>query len=417
MEPLDFRGRADSLLAVRFFALGLVGLLALGVAGATAPGALVFPPPVPGILVLHLAALGWITPVMLGADYQLLPVVLHRPIRAPWVAGPIFWAYAAGTTAFLLGLGTGRPPLVAAGGLLTGAALLAFCAHAFAALVGLRTLGPTALGLGGGLVCLAAVAILGPWMALGLGAGAAVPFAALLPLHAAAALAGWLLLTIQGATYQLVPLFAATPPQVSPRHGVVAVACTGCGVLLLAAAALRPALPAALGALVVWGGLTLWVTDVVRLVRHGRQARREAVVRYSVLAVAAIWLAAGGGALALLGVRLPVGALGYLGLVAGPSLLILGQLHKILPFLAALDASLAAKRRGQVPKTEELFPRHRAFQLLWVFAPAFTAAVAGMALGWPLLVRAAGLLVAAASCAYILQAAKALATWRAARGR
>ena len=417
MEPLEFKKRPGSALPVRFFALGLVGLLALAIGLAVAPGAWRFPPGPGGILLLHLATLGWVTAVMMGADYQLVPVVLHRPIRGERLGAAIFWVYAAGVLVFLLGWGLHHTFWIAAGGALAGVGLLGFCGHMAHALASARgRVGPTAAGLGGGIAFLIVTAVLGPWMALGVGGAAPAPVGTILPLHAAAGLAGWLLLTILGATYQLVPFFAATEPGVHPRFGIWAVVLVGVGAVLLLVAGLAPAVPAAVGAIAVWAGLCLWLYDVVRMSRHGRMARREPVIRHTALAAGAIWLAAGGAAVDLTtGQPHLAAAAAYLGVVVGPSLLIMGQLQKILPFIAALDVSLAAKRRGQVPKTEALFPRERAFQILWVLGAGYIVAVGGLALGWGAAVRAGAVLAALAAIAYAVQMRGALAAWRRAR--
>ena len=104
-----------------------------------------------------------------------------------------------------------------------------------------------------------------------------------------------------------------------------------------------------------------------------------------------------------------------LGLVAGPSLLILGQLQKILPFLAALDAALAAKRQGRAPKTQALFPRERASAILWALAAGFLAESVGVATATMLVVRLGALVILAAAGVYAVQQSRALAVWRTAR--
>ena len=417
LESPDFKVRPDSALPVRFFALGLAGLLLLNAGMALDPGAVRWPLPAHGILFLHLTVLGWITPVMIGADYQLIPVVLHRPLRAQRLAGVVFWVYAAGVAAFLVGWGVGRAPLVAAGGAAAGAALLLFCAHAGSALVRTERWGPPALGLGGGLGFLTLTAVAGPSMALSI--GGAVPagaFATLRAVHAAAGLSGWLLLTIMGATYELVPFFAATGPAIRPRFGTAAVACAGVGTLLLLASGLAPAVPPAAGLVVIGVGVAAWIYDLARLAHHGRQTRREPVVRYSLSAALVIGV---GGAVAAAAwgahsLRLAMAGT-VLGLVAGPSLLILGQLQKILPFLAALDAALAAKRQGRAPKTQALFPRERASAILWALAAGFLAESVGVATATMLVVRLGALVILAAAGVYAVQQSRALAVWRTAR--
>lgn len=423
MIPPEFQKRPDSAVPVRFFALGLLGLLALSAGVLALPAALTVPPGPRGVFLLHLSVLGWLTPVMMGADYQLIPVVLHRPLVAPSLAAPIFWLYAAGVAVFLGGWASDHVAGIALGGTAAGVALLAFCIHAGLAMRRLRELSATALGLAGGLIFLALVAVLGPWMALVVGEGVATPLRVLVPFHAVAGLGGWLLLTILGATYQLVPFFAATAPSEQPRWSVPSVALTALGVLLLLVSLAVPAGAAGSGADTGWplgmalggglalAGLSLWVCDVFRLTRHGRQARREPVTRYTLFAAGALWLSAAGGVAALAGAARLAAPAAYLGLVAGPSLLILGQLQKILPFIAALDASLAARRRGQGPKTEALFPRRRAFAILWGLAPGHACVVAGLVSRAAPLVRVGAALVLLAAAAFAAQQARVLAAW------
>ena len=417
LEAPDFKKRPDSALPMRFFTLGLVGLLLLNAGMALDPRAVRWPLPAHGILLLHLTVLGWITPVMMGADYQLIPVVLHRPLRAQRVAGFVLWLYAAGVAVFLSGWAIGRPLWVAAGGTLAGCALLLFCVHAGLALVRVEHWGPTALGLGGGIGFLAVTGVAGPYMAISI--GGAVPagaFATLRALHATAGLSGWLLLTIMGATYELLPFFAATGPAVRPRFGTAAVVCTGAGTMLLLASGLVPGVPPAAGLVLIGLGVAGWIHDLIRLAHHGRQARREPVVRYSLAAALAIGVggvvaASAWGAHSL---RLAMAG-AVLGLVAGPSLLILGQLQKILPFLAALDAALAAKRQGRVPKTEALFPRERALAILWALVPGFTAEIAGVATATMPVVRIGAVVTFTAAAVYAVQQARSLAVWRSVR--
>ena len=408
MEPLAFKLRPESGLPVPFFLLGLLGLAAVPTAAALDPGALLFAAPGPdGLLGLHLVTLGFLAPVMLGAYYQLVPVVLHAPIPRPgW--GRLLWAaLALGVLLFLVGWGFVQPAWIAVGGSLAGAALLGFVGHMGLALAGLRKASPPAAAFLLALVSLALVAVLGPLLALHL-AGARIPAAETLPLlHAAVGLGGWLLLTIVGASYQLLPFFAATEPAIRPRVAYLAIALVAAGVAGVAAGLGRPAL----GGAAVLAGLILWALDLGRMARHGRQARREPVVSFSGIAVLLLVAAVAATEADFLGAALPVPALFLLGALAAPALLIVGQLQKILLFLTALDVALAAKRRGQVPKTEALFPRQAAFALLGPLALGLVGMAAASALGSAPGLRAAAILAALAGYAYVGRQARVAAVW------
>lgn len=419
MEAPAFRQRPDSLLPMAFFAFGLAGFIVLQAALAVLPRAVRWPLGPHGILLLHLTVLGWITPVMMGADHQLLPVVLHAPVRGRRLATVVWGLYASGAATFLLGWALVEPGLIAAGGVAAGAALLGFCGQMGAALARGRRWDAPAAALGGGMLFLAGTAVLGPWMALAADGAVVAPDAVdLRALHAAAGLGGWLLLTLMGATYRLVPYFGATPPAVRPRCAGPAVALAGAGTVLLLIRQFAPAVPGAAGLGLISVAVGLWLYDLVRLARHGRQTRREPVVALSLAGAASVAI---GGAAAVTAWRagaVPVALAGCaLGLLAGPSLLILGQLQKIVPFLAALDAAGNPARRGPVPRTESLFPRRRATLLLGLLLPGFAAEVAGLATGPPALVRLGALLVLAAAIAYAAQQGPALAVWLGARRR
>ena len=408
----QFRRRPASAVPVRFFILALVGFVVFGLALAADPRALALPPAPRGILLLHLCVLGWITPAMMGADYQLVPVVLGRPLAASCWPVAVFWLYAVGAWVFLAGWALQRPAWVAFGGVAAGCALLGFVAHIGTALLRGRGGGPVGAGLAGGLAFLAVVAGLGPWLALADDRLVSAPH--VLPwMHAGAGLAGWLGLTIIGASYQLAPFFAATPKGGRQTSAWVALAAVGGGALwlLMAPAAAIPDLP---GALAVWVGVGLWGIDIIGIVRRGRQAHREPAAWTVVAAAASLWLGASAAAIAIAGGAPPGVALAgaFLGIMAGPSLLITGQLQKILPFMAALDASVAAKRQGRVPKTEALFPRGRGFTLLGVLGSGCTLTTVGLVVAvWPL-VRIGAIVLAVAALGVAASQAVVLRAWR-----
>ncbi len=418
----QFRSRPASVVPVRFFILALVGFVAFGLALVLDPRAMALPPGSGGILLLHLCVLGWVTPAMMGANYQLVPVVLGRSLPASRLPGAVFWLYAAGVWVFLAGWALRRPAWVAFGGAAVGCALLGFAAHIAA--VRLRGGsgasvggGPVGAGLGGGVAFLAVVAVLGPWLALAQDHLVAAP--RVLPwMHAGAGLAGWFGLTIMGAGYQLAPFFAATPKEGVRGTAWTALALVGGGALwlLVAPAAVVPDLP---GALAVWAGLGLWGIDTLRIVHRGRQAHREPAAWSVAAAAAALWLGASAAVAAIAGWASPGLALAgaFLGIMAGPSLLIVGQLQKILPFMAALDASVSDKRQGRVPKTEALFPRGRGFALLGFLGCGCALTAIGLAVSaWGLVRLGAAVLAVGALGVAVAQAVVVHAWYRAGAG-
>ena len=72
---------------------------------------------------LHLALLGWVTPMMLGVSARVYPMFLLAPATDPWTARLQVWAVALGVPALVLGL-LGVPGLTLIGTLAVAAAAL-----------------------------------------------------------------------------------------------------------------------------------------------------------------------------------------------------------------------------------------------------------------------------------------------------
>lgn len=416
MESLEFRLRPPSGLPLPFFLVGLCGLLAWCVVAAADPRAALTVPLGPhGILLLHLAVLGFLTPVMMGAYYQLVPVVLHLPLRRSRCGLAVLACLVGGLALFLGGWAGAGGPWIAAGGALAALALYGFVAHLAATLACLRRLTVPALAFVLALAALTATATLGCLLALAAGGVLAPPgFGRLLPAHAAVGFGGWLLLTIVGASYRLLPFFAASEPGVRDRWGYAAVVFVAAGTLLLACGVV----PAGLAGGLALAGLALWAYDLARLARHGRQARREPVVAATALGTAAVVVAASGAARLLAVGQAPghaVAAWALLGVVAGPALLVTGQLQKIVPFVVALDSAASPRRRGGVARTERLFPRRTAWWLLLASAAGWFGVCLAAAIGSQPGLRLAAAVAALSTGVHLGVQARSVRVWWLAR--
>ncbi len=74
-------------------------------------------PDFPHVLALvHLATLGWLTMIIMGASLQLTPVITVSPLRATHLLGFQYPVYVSGVTLLLCGFLWMHPWLMAAGG-------------------------------------------------------------------------------------------------------------------------------------------------------------------------------------------------------------------------------------------------------------------------------------------------------------
>lgn len=334
----------------------------------------------PRILALtHTLTLGWITIAILGASYQLIPIVLERPV---WSERLGRWELVA-ITLGVVGI-VGHVAIASWSGLVWSAALVAVgvtlhVVNTALTLRGLERWSFTAAML--------VMGFAGLVLTTAFGAGLGVEhlrtflpgdFFARLHAHMHLALLGWVLPVVLGVSAHVYPLFVLAP---RPGRRVIAVQAWGLALgvpavvigLLLAA----PVLTAA-GALAVATAVAAHLVWVVSLLRGSRRPAFDWALRF--LVAGAAYLAV----TAAVGVALATGAAGgprwaltygVLGLGGWVSLTIVGMMLKIVPFLVWYRAYAPLAGRLPVPGLADLrWPVMEAVAFV-----CLTAGVAGLA--------------------------------------
>jgi hypothetical protein len=366
----------------------------------------------PRLLALtHTVTLGWITLAIMGASYQLIPIVLEREIwserLARWQLAILAVAVTGMVAHFLLGT---WPGLAAAAGLLAigialhllniGMSLRGFTRWTFTARL-------VVLAYGG----LALTTVFG----LALAANRVCPFLPgeffpTLHAHVHLALLGWVAPMILAVTARVYPMFFLAP---APRRwhsflqlwglaaGVPAVVLGLLGVpALLVAGAL--AVAAAAGAHVAWACEMAWGRK-----RPGLDwGLRLVLTATAFLAPAAVL----GVAMATDRLAGPRVALAYAVVMLGGwiSLTIVGMMLKIVPFLVWYRAFSPRAGREPMPTLAELsWPR--AEGLAYVLLTGGVVLLAAMVLaGEAAGIRAAGALLALGALAFAAALARVL---------
>jgi hypothetical protein len=366
----------------------------------------------PRILALtHTVTLGWITLTILGASYQLVPVVLERSV---WNERLGRWELAL-TAVGVVGI-VGHMAISSWSGLLWGAGLLAagVAAHVINIALTLRGLDRwsfTATMLAMGFLGLVLTTLFGA----ALGVEHIRPFLpgdfyARLHAHVHLALLGWVLPVVLGVSAHVFPMFLLAP---RPAPRVLAVQAWGLAlgvpavvVGLLAAPAL-----AAAGALAVAASIATHVVWVARLLRGSRRPAFDWALRFLVAGAAYLAVAAAlGAALALGAVGGSRWALAYGVLVLGgwASLTIVGMMLKIVPFLVWYRVYAPRAGRLPVPGLADLrWPTTEAVAFI-----ALTGGVAALAIavgvGHAAAIRAAAAIVAVGTLAFVATVATML---------
>ncbi|MCP5367881.1 MAG: hypothetical protein H6906_10245 [Hyphomicrobiales bacterium] len=336
-------------LAAVAFHLAMWGLLALAAWDLDGDLAVFRGGPGPALAAVHAATLGVLAMTAMGAAFQILPVATGQAHRALWPCRATFWLFVPGAAVLVAGMALGSVPAMVLGavpatlGLLLFAAIFAdllrrgeglraFALHAWTALASLLAL--SALGL----------ALVGDFQ-WGILAGLGIGHGGVALAHLVLALYGFMGMLAVGFAHILVPMFALA--NLAPGLWVrVAYGALVGGLVLAAAASLAPAGPAATAGLVAAavlglagaGGHVYLMWSALRTGMRKRLGLSFVLVKVAWLLLLASFPLGALAALDRLGPAGPV-LFGYVILFGWLLTFLMGILQRIIPFLAAMNAS------------------------------------------------------------------------------
>lgn len=357
---------AGARLPLAFIVFGLAGLAAAAVWMALEPSLAGLPHLHPRVVALvHLWLPGFLLSVSIGAVYQLMPVVLGAPlgmrVSTLWIH---FVLHALGSILLVVSFARARFEWVGAGGILvaTGVGILFTSVLRTFRAAKRRDAPAWCFPLATG--WLAATVLFGitlalnrrwPWLPLSA--------ANLLRAHAHLGLAGFFLTLLQGTTFQLVPMF--TMGSLSrPRLVWTGLLATQAGLLTLTPG-LAWELPVLtrIGALILLGGMMCSAVALRCTLKTRKRKTLEPGLTAFVFGALLLGLAAavgtglafmpGGHALA----RKTIAVYGILIIPGALSLLVLGMVCKIIPFLVWMRAYGPKVGKQPVPLATALASR------------------------------------------------------------
>jgi hypothetical protein len=361
----------------------------------------------PRVLALtHTVTLGWITLTIMGASYQLTPIVLQRAVWSARLARGQLALMIIGVIGmvshFLLAEWSG---LVWGAGLVT----LGIAAHVVNVGMAVRGVRPRTftsamftLALGG----LTATAGAG----LALGVDRIVPFLSLpffprLHAHFHLAVLGWVMPMVLGVGARVYPIFMHAPAATGwPLHAQLWGLSCGVPLTVAGLALAAPAVTIA-GALAVAAAVTGHLASLLGMTRAARGPAFDGALRFVITGAAMLSVATLMGlgfALDVLdGPRL---GLAYAVLVLGGfvSLTIVGMMLRIVPFLVWYRVYAPLAGRLPVPTLADLswpWAERCTYALLTTGTIALSTAAAAGDAGW---IRATGLVVLAGALTFAL---------------
>jgi hypothetical protein len=314
----------------------------------------------------HLVVLGWISSIVMGAMYQLVPVALATELHSRRLGYISFAFHFAGVCGMILSFWFWNFRLLLWFGSSVSLGFIIFIYNMARTVKKAPTRDIVSVHIATSLAYIALTFLAGQylmhdkllWFSR---------FNVLSAIHAHAHLAalGWFVLLIMGVGYRLLPMFLLTEVQ-SMKRAWIAYGFVNVGILGLFCALVIRASWMGFPLLILVLGLALWFREIFAMISVRKRSALDPALRAAVTAVLHLPVIAGvGGWLALskevsdlqLQSQTSYALLGFFGFI---SLFIIGMLYKIIPFLVWYKIYPPLVGRQPVPKLEDLY--HRGIQ-------------------------------------------------------
>jgi hypothetical protein len=377
----------------------------------------------PKLLALtHIATLGWISMIIFGAMFQLIPVVLEVRLHSEKLAAVQFWLYCAGIIGLTWGFWTFSVGmhLTASGGLLTLAIFL-FIYNVLRTMANVRKWDITGLFLLTAIVYLGLTALSGFVLAYNLG----FPFIGRLHLdylkiHAHLGFIGWVVMVIMGVGLKLIPMFGLSH-NFSRKPAVAAYVLTNIGLLgtTIEWTFTGPGWLLNIYIAVLAGGLAAFLVQIAAIMKNRLRKTLDAGMKHSAVAFGYCGVATAVGL--ILAFFEPAGeavresvvlAYGIVIIVGFFSTLIIGQMYKIVPFLVWFHTYSDRAGKEPVPMLRDLTSESVAMRQFWLLNAGILTIIGGTVFSQQYVQLAGFALLTLAALLFAYNIAAVFGTWR-----
>jgi hypothetical protein len=407
-------------LPARFLAFALVDLLLAGLAAPFAMPLLLNGYYQTRLLAfVHLNTLGVIGIMIVGASYQLVPVVLQTPLASERMGRASFWCLLFGIAAFLAGLLTGWLPVLGTGGSLMVLGFAIYIALIVKTLLRAPVVDIIGWHIAASLFGLAGGMTLGLLLAFNRGMGFLGSMTLrLLAAHIVLMVGGWVSVLMVGVAYRLIGMFTLSEDRLHHRLAQAGLGIMIGGAWLLAAAALFSlSTPFVLvGAGLIFAGQVGFAVQLFRMY-HGR--RRRGIDVHILFLVTASAMGLLTATLVIVGIslhspfasRLWVAA-GWFGIAGMAETAIQGMFYKIATFLVWLRRYAPLAGRQKVPRLEDLYSRRLALTGFAFWLAGLVLSSGALLLDSRLVAILSGVTIAAGIGCFLRNVGSIAAHWR-----
>lgn len=352
----------------------LTGAGAAALFGLLAPWVLpqaLLAPGFPHVLALvHTVTLGWLTMMIMGASFQLVPVIVVSPLRA---AALLRWQYPvflAGVLCLISGFWWWQTWLLLLGGTIVVLAVAHYVVILATTFARAATRPLTVTFLCTSLFYLSLVVSLGLTAAWNLATGfLGASITQILLIHVILGITGWLSCTLVGVSYTLGRLFLLAHEH-DDRWGRPVWFLLNGGIVLLATSMLLNWMPLAwMGGVLLVSASVLFAGDMLRVLKVRQRKRLEVTQYHSLAATGYFVLALGASITVFLGgwsTPATLTALGLGALVGWLGQSTLGYLYKIGPFLIWSERYGPLVGKQRVPLMREMIHERWAWLSWWL---------------------------------------------------
>lgn len=315
------------------------------------------------IAVTHLFVLGWLSSVIMGAMYQLVPVALETKLHSEKLARWHYVLHTVGFAGMVAMFWIWDMKQVGHFGTAFGLGVILFACNLTRTLARIPRWNVVAFGIASALLWLVLTMLAGLFLASAKCWPQINPLDPIASMHAHAHLGvlGFFVMMLVAVSYKLIPMFTLSEVR-SPRRALTSIVLLNAGLLGLAITILFGSAWKLAFALVTVAGLVCFGLEIIAILR----ARKRAVLDWGLkqfLVALALLAPLSALAIVLCWPGLPLTALtaqletvyGVLALLGVLSFAIVGMLHKIIPFLVWYSSYSKQIGRAKVPSLSDLY--------------------------------------------------------------
>jgi cbb3-type cytochrome oxidase subunit 1 len=367
------------------------------------------------IAVTHLFVLGWISSVIMGAMYQLVPVALETKLHSENIARRQFWLHLIGVTGMVWTFWIWDMKQVGHFGSLFAVGVGLFVYNIARTLRKVPRWNIVAVSIAASLF----------WLSFGVLAGLYVAcakcwsfslFDAIAQMHAHAHLGilGFFIQMLIGVSYKLVPMFALSELQ-SKRRAGWSIALLNVGLLgAFVSILLQSPWKLAFTFLTV-AGLAVYGIEIIAILRARKRKALDWGLKYFLTALS-LFVPLSLLAIVLSWPALPLNEFtgqlenlyGFIALLGVVSFAILGMLYKVVPFLIWYGSYSREIGRSKVPALADLYSPNLQAIGYWTYLAGFLLMSAGIVMSSENIVRCGALIFASSLSVFALNVAKIL---------